>query len=226
VSFTFTSCLLQFLTGYWASYSFIKHGQHITMCGFFLLNGVTDLLLFYRVPFPAHLQYLTASLAFWAESFLFSNHSHGMSAVNQHVHAFLYLPSYFVAAIFLAEVVLPRVWLFPAMRNLAITLHGSWLVQAAFILYPERLSLAPWQEDETLMLLPLLFAWHLLGNLLLHGLGLLLARGATDTAAAGQAKYSRCCSHAVMLSCFHTCRLQLEAHSDDEIVKGNESDQI
>ena len=33
--------------------------------------------VFYRLPVPSSLQHLTASFAFWGESFLFTNHTHG-----------------------------------------------------------------------------------------------------------------------------------------------------
>jgi len=180
----------EFLTGYWATYSFVKHGQHITMCGFFILNGLTDLLLFHRVPVPPQLQHLTASLAFWAESFLFSNHSHGMSGTNMTIHHLLYLPSYTAAGLLLLEAALPGLWLLSAMRNLAICLHGSWLVQAAFILYPERLGLQVWEEDSTMMFLPMLFSWHLLANLLLQGFWLLVT-SRSEEAAKEKYTYSR-----------------------------------
>ena len=39
----------QFLTGWWAEYTFLLHAQHITMCGFFLLNGIVDILVFKKV---------------------------------------------------------------------------------------------------------------------------------------------------------------------------------
>jgi len=156
--------------------SFLNNGQHITMCGLFLLNSVADLLVFYRVPIPHHIQYLTAAAAFWGESFLFTNHTHGMSPVFKQTHSFLYLPSYFAVVIFLVEAVLPRVWLLPALRNLAICLHGSWLMQSAYILYGDQVGASKWEEDDTMMLLPMLFSWHLIANLLIQGGWLLLTR--------------------------------------------------
>merc|ERR1719370_225069 len=123
------------ITGCCDGGSFLNNGQHITMCGLFLINSVADLLVFYRVPIPHHIQYLTAAAAFWGGSFLFTNHTHGMSPVFKQTHSFLYLPSYFAVIIFLVEAVLPRVWL-----------------------------------------LPMLFAWHLIANLLLQGGWLLVTR--------------------------------------------------
>ena len=87
--------------------------------------------------------------------------------------------------------------------------------QSAFILYPERVGLPPWQQDSTMMLLPMLvsiiiiivvsiiiimvvktlmmlsqFSWHLLGNLLLHGSWLILTKGLAESKGA-KAAYSR-----------------------------------
>jgi len=181
----------EFLTGFWAEYTFLLHGQHITMCGFFLLNAIVDILVFKKAAIPKDVQFLTASLAFLAESFLFTNHSHGKNAVHQMTHHLLYLPSYVAAGVLLVEAVLPSVWLLPSIRNLAISTHGSWLVQSAFILYPERVGLAHWEQDNTMMLLPMLFSWHLLGNLLLHGAWLLITKGLAADSNGDKTTYSR-----------------------------------
>jgi len=199
----------EFLTGWWAEYTFLLHGQHITMCGFFLINGIVDILIFKKVSIPKDVQFLTASLAFLAESFLFTNHSHGKNAVHQMTHHLLYLPSYVAAGVLLVEAVLPTVWLLPSIRNLAISTHGSWLVQSAFILYPERVGLAQWEEDNTMMLLPMLFSWHLLGNLLLHLAWLLITKGLAGSTG-DKATYSRL----------------LETVSEGEEDEGQESDVV
>lgn len=209
IAITLGYALGEFLTGWWAEYTFLLHAQHITMCGFFLLNGIVDILVFKKVSIPKDVQFLTASLAFLAESFLFTNHSHGKNVVHQTTHHLLYLPSYVAAGVLLFEAVLPNVWLLPAIRNLAISTHGSWLVQSAFILYPERVGLPPWQQDSTMMLLPMLFSWHLLGNLLLHGSWLILTKGLAESKGA-KAAYSRL----------------LEAVSDAEEELGQESDVV
>jgi len=101
------------------------------------------------------------------------------------------------------------IWLLPAIRNLAISTHGSWLVQSAFILYPERVGLPSWHQDSTMMLLPMLFSWHLLGNLLLHGSWLMLTKSLAGSSGA-KAAYSRL----------------LEAVSDAEEEQGEESDVV
>ena len=191
VSVTLAYALGEVVTGCCDGGSFMNNAQHITMCALFLINGLADLLVFYRLPVPHNLQFLTGSFAFWGESFLFSNHSHGMSALFQHTHALLYLPSYMAAGIFFVEVVLPRVWLFPALRNLAISIHGSWLVQSAFILYSGQVGLQPWQEDSSLMVLPMLFAWHLIANLLLHTLWLYITKKRGGGGAKANTVYSR-----------------------------------
>jgi len=199
----------EFLTGWWAEYTFLLHAQHITMCGFFIVNGIVDILIFKKVQIPKDVQFLTASLAFLAESFLFTNHSHGKNEVHQMTHHLLYLPSYIVAGVLLFEAVMPNVWLLPAIRNLAISTHGSWLVQAAFILYPERLGLPHWPGDSTMMLLPMLFSWHLLGNLLLHGTWLLVTKNMAESGNP-KAVYSRL----------------LEPVSEGEEDQGHESDVV
>ena len=190
IGVTLAYALGEVLTGCCDGGSFLNNGQHITMCGLFLLNGLADLLAFYRVPSPNHLQHLTASAAFWGESFLFTNHTHGMSALFQHTHSLLYLPSYSAAVVILVEAAKPRLWLLAALRNVGITLHGSWLMQSAFILYSEQVSLPRWTEDDTMMLLPMLFTWHLLGCLLLQGVCLLITRKQISTTTKDHA-YSR-----------------------------------
>ena len=49
-------------------------------------------------------------------------------------------------------------------------LHGSWMVQVGFILYPGAvawLGLTTWDEEAhtNMMILPMMFAWHLLAVL-------------------------------------------------------------
>ena len=49
-------------------------------------------------------------------------------------------------------------------------LHGSWMVQVGFILYPGAvawLDLTVWDEEAhtNMMILPMMFAWHLLAVL-------------------------------------------------------------
>ena len=97
------------------------------------------------------------------------------------------MPSYFAAGVILVEAILPSIWLLPAMRNLAIILHGSWLIQSAFMLYGDQVGLHVWEEDVSMLLLPMILAWHLLGGLLLQALHLIVTkrtvRNKTETTA-------------------------------------------
>lgn len=199
---TIAYALGEVVTGCCDGGSFMNNAQHITMCGLFLCNGLADLAVFYRLPVPSSLQHLTASFAFWGESFLFTNHTHGMSHLFQHTHSLLYLPSYLAAGLFFVELVQPTMWVFPALRNLCICLHGSWLMQSAFILYSPQVGLAGWEEDASLMLMPMLFTWHLIGHMVVHAACFFLTRrrfGSSEKAKS--VEYSR---------------LQLEPGSDSE----------
>jgi len=73
----------------------VKHGrlvhlgnlQHVTMYGFFWLNGITELCATKKCrSVMPHMGYLTLALAFAIEAFLFSNHLHGRTPINIQVN--------------------------------------------------------------------------------------------------------------------------------------------
>ena len=60
----------QFLTGWWAEYTFLLHAQHITMCGFFIVNGIVDILIFKKVKLAHRLQHCNTIISFQNTSIL------------------------------------------------------------------------------------------------------------------------------------------------------------
>ena len=60
----------QFLTGWWAEYTFLLHAQHITMCGFFIVNGIVDILIFKKVKLSLRLQHCNTIISFQNTSIL------------------------------------------------------------------------------------------------------------------------------------------------------------
>ena len=169
--------------------------------------------VFYRLPVPSSLQHLTASFAFWGESFLFTNHTHGEQLlietkpanqiVNIHNWTVFFIPTQpnfydqvcrtcsstptvcstfplislpassllslfsplcgssllsgkeilindnvivinIVITMLVIDIAIVTIKSFPReliiLRNLCICLHGSWLMQSAFILYSPQVS--------------------------------------------------------------------------------------
>ena len=146
--------------------------------------------VFYRLPVPSSLQHLTASFAFWGESFLFTNHTHGIHwfkwtvnhiSCSDSIKSFQACPTFSTTptpsstcpptlpldfSLSSLSVLqcgfsqlsgswewrialkdwgsIPLIkycqWQFVLHRNLCICLHGSWLMQSAFILYSAQVS--------------------------------------------------------------------------------------
>jgi len=86
LSHSVVSFLGETITGF-ENGQFVHYGnaQHITMFFFFGLNGIVDIIMFYTNFLPKKLDYLTASLGFAVEAFLFANHLHGRSSMDKQV---------------------------------------------------------------------------------------------------------------------------------------------
>jgi len=142
----------------------------MTMLGFYLINACMDLVTFYKVPAPPDLDYLSASLAFFIEGFLFSEHLHGRSMLDQKVHTLLYYSIYLAAVFAVLEMARRDSWAIGMVRISAIMVHGAWMVQNGFILYPKWVNSnwSSWEPEghEQMMILPMMLAWYIMGVIL------------------------------------------------------------
>lgn len=186
--------LSEIITGYDGDHTFVNNSQHITMLCFFFVNSFMDLLKFYKVPTPPNLDYLSASTAFFMEGFLFSQHLHGRSAVDQQSHTLLYYPVIVAAMLVLLENKYRDSWSIGITRASIIMVHGSWMAQVGFVLYPDWVSSnwVAWDSEEhrSLMILPMVFAWHLMATLIWQGVILFLTYKRAKSQFGSQWKYT------------------------------------
>ena len=64
----------------------LMNGHHITMFSFFGLNAIVDILYSCKITFlPPDLDFITATLSFIVEGFLFAWHIHGRSPMDVQV---------------------------------------------------------------------------------------------------------------------------------------------
>ncbi len=68
----------ELVTGYdGGHFVHLGNAQHMTMFFFFGFNGLVDLCYHKKLGLPPNLDYVTATIGFGVEGFLFFNHLHG-----------------------------------------------------------------------------------------------------------------------------------------------------
>ncbi|KAM4043370.1 transmembrane epididymal protein 1A-like isoform 1-T2 [Anomaloglossus baeobatrachus] len=137
--------------------------QHATMYGYFCLSGMLDILsqscLQKRCPL---LEHAGVTAAFSITTLLLKFHGHGKEAVEVQVHHLLLLTTAVTSLIMIFEIWQPdhrRLWFTKAWL---VTIQGTWLLHAAFILYSPPTGHA-WDSGDpaNLMFLTTFYCWHL-----------------------------------------------------------------
>ncbi len=148
---------------------FFGNAQHATMMGFFLLSGVVDLLLHYKLPLPQGIDYVILTLAFCVEAFLFAFHLHDRTPMDVQLHTFLIYAIYGCIIATLLEMYFRSNILAALCRAYFTLLQGTWLIQMGFVLYNPLPASVPWNEHDhdQLMLVTMMFAWHMAGIIIL-----------------------------------------------------------
>ncbi|XP_077146206.1 transmembrane epididymal protein 1 [Ranitomeya variabilis] len=137
--------------------------QHATMYGYFCLSGLLDIVsqscLQKRCPL---LEHAGVTAAFSITTLLLKFHGHGKEAVEVQVHHLLLLTTAVTSLIMIVEIWQPdhrRLWFTKAWL---VTVQGTWLLHAAFILYSPPTGHAWASEDPAnLMFLTTFYCWHL-----------------------------------------------------------------
>ncbi|XP_023331184.1 transmembrane protein 45B [Eurytemora carolleeae] len=153
----------------------LGNGQHITMFGFFALNGVVDVVNFYRPGvLPPQLDYISAAVGFGVEAFLFSWHLHGRTEIDVQLHTFLVYAILLTVSFTILETFNRENVLFGLGRTFAVFLQGTWFLQISFILY-NPLGGGVWTTHDDMMIITMIFAWHIAAIILLQaGIGCLV----------------------------------------------------
>uniref|UniRef100_A0A8C6XG15 Transmembrane protein 45B n=1 Tax=Naja naja TaxID=35670 RepID=A0A8C6XG15_NAJNA len=139
----------------------LMNWQHSTMYLFLLISGAVDIITYSTTLMPLGMDRFMLGIALFVEGFVFHYHISLRPMLDQHIHAML-LTAIFaaVATCFIQVFVHDNVILDLFLVCLAL-LHGTWLWQIGFVLYP------PWGEPEwdlndhsNLMFISMCFCWH------------------------------------------------------------------
>uniref|UniRef100_A0A8D2KFJ1 Transmembrane protein 45A n=1 Tax=Urocitellus parryii TaxID=9999 RepID=A0A8D2KFJ1_UROPR len=135
--------------------------QHLTLYFFFGLLGVASILCSTVSSIPVSLIKLMMSNAFFVESFIFYNHTHGREMLDIFVHQLLFLAIFLTALVAFMEFLIRNNVLLELLRSSLILLQGSWFWQIGFVLYPPSGGPA-WDlvDHDNSMFLTICFCWH------------------------------------------------------------------
>ncbi|XP_027798994.2 transmembrane protein 45A-like [Marmota flaviventris] len=134
--------------------------QHLTLYFFFGLLGVASILCSTVSSIPVSLIKLMMSNAFFVESFIFYNHTHGREMLDIFVHQLLVLVSFLTGLMAFIEFLTQKNILLELLRSSFVLLQGSWFWQIGFVLFPPGGRTA-WDllDHDNIMLLSVGFCW-------------------------------------------------------------------
>ncbi|XP_062569717.1 transmembrane protein 45B-like [Saccostrea cucullata] len=144
----------------------MNNRQHVTFFVFFGQSAVIDLLLFYGVSLPMNAEYISQIVNLGVNAFLFKHHVYGRNDLDVLLHTLLV----YVILITLVGVVLEMKYrdniLCAMTKCFGYLFQGTWFWQLGFILYPQFSFQALWEPSDHagLMLVALIFTWHIAAN--------------------------------------------------------------
>ncbi|XP_067946324.1 transmembrane protein 45B-like [Watersipora subatra] len=142
--------------------------QHLTMYISFGLFGMISILVHHKVAFvPKGAEYMALLVALIVELVLFAFHLHGREVVDVHIHMLLVYTIGGCIVTTAIEFLYPQSINAGLARQYMILVQGTWFYQIAFTLYPPE-GMSKWQVDdpENIMLVTLIYSWHLIGCLM------------------------------------------------------------
>ena len=171
IIFALVGAIAELSSGHWTLYhngDFVEDNignfAHATMFAFFGLTGITEIVLELRTfknALSQSLSHVALCVAFVIEGILFAFHlDDDRSQLDIKAHMILYTIIFASAAAVALEG-----WLKPSpgaaiARAYLVTLQGTWFFEIAFALYgPNRWNKKNRASD---MLIPIVFAWHVL----------------------------------------------------------------
>ena len=107
---------------------------HVTMYAFFAFYPIMELLYYFKLDHvPPKLDYIGLIMAFSVEGFMFHEHLHGRTPLNQQLHTYLFYATMSCAL----ATTLEMFWIYdvrPALARAVCTLvQGTWLLQVSCI---------------------------------------------------------------------------------------------
>ncbi|XP_062522878.1 transmembrane protein 45B-like [Corticium candelabrum] len=136
---------------------------HTAMYTPFVISGVVDLVAC-RASLPVGTERAFVGLAFAIETLTFVFHLHGRPELDAQVHIMLCVGIGASLVFACLEFHDPSCFVHRIGRGLFSLIQGTWFIQVGFILF----GWPPWNPDEAgvVELIPVLFCWHIVGNLL------------------------------------------------------------
>ncbi|XP_046537836.1 transmembrane epididymal protein 1A-like [Equus quagga] len=149
-------------------FMFPKEWQHLTMFILLSLNGCVDVTSKNLLPQRCVLlEKGTLVLTFYVLLLLLVSHVQDSSGVELQIHSLLILVVFLLMLVLTVELWAPEMFYLSLIETFLFLLMGSWLIQAAFILY-RPVTGYPWQDDDIsdIMFITTFFCWHLMINAL------------------------------------------------------------
>ncbi|KAK7826493.1 hypothetical protein U0070_017074, partial [Myodes glareolus] len=106
--------------------------HHTTMYFFFGLMGIAQILCFTTNLVPISLSKLMLSNAFFVESFIFYNHTHGREMIDVFVHQLLVFTTILAGLVTFMEFLTKNNVLLELLRSSLVILQGTWFWQVSW----------------------------------------------------------------------------------------------
>ncbi|XP_058394068.1 transmembrane epididymal protein 1A-like [Diceros bicornis minor] len=145
-----------------------KQWQHLTMFILLTLNGCVDVMSKNLLPQRCVvLEKGTLVLTFYVLLLLLVSHVQDSTGVELHIHSLLILVVFLLMLVLTVELWAPETFHLSLIETFLFLMMGSWLIQAAFILY-RPVTGYPWQDDDIsdIMFITTFFCWHVMINAL------------------------------------------------------------
>lgn len=139
---------------------------------FYMVYGISVLLISYTKLLPDNTDYFTLTLAYFGTDLLLYFHLHGRSHLDVHLHTLLVIAFSLATVSCIIELAFQKSPLAALLRPFFTIVMGSWFIQVGYILYNPFSSELVWQEHDhaQLMFATSIFCWHLLSTCILFGL--------------------------------------------------------
>lgn len=139
-----------------------ENAQHSTMFFFFLLTGVADLLLYFRLPVLKDLDYICMIMAVAIEGILFNFHLRGRDPLDTLIHTLLVYTIVVNLLVVVAEMKWRNNFHIAIARTYFIFLQGTWFWQIGFILYNPLPGAKEWDPENhhSHLIATMYFTWH------------------------------------------------------------------
>ena len=141
----------------------VEKTQHATMYSFFILSGIMDLESLCNVCLlPKRTSKVLFALAFWMEGMLFYFHTGGRTMLDSNIHFILTMAVFVCVLSISLRVFYPSNTFLNVAFSLGLLFQGTWLMQAAFIIFGNNRDWWRVNDHEDVMFAYLIAAWHVL----------------------------------------------------------------